>query len=304
MKHTLLFGFFLASWSFSHANVIDPSSVFFCDGKEVNLESKIGPARNQGSLNWCFAFASADVISYDLKVGISAADLALHYYNDGIDGRSCRSVQALRNLSGGFVNRALNSLKYAGGACRESDFVSDDKIFEIPEIKKKIEYQSHKILPEDFKKIRHTFPNLKNDEIRRAYSEFGPFILNLSLIACQGRRVSMRGLSPHHLTLDGLINNAQRINHTLNSNRPLAIDICADVLKNQNSTCKKPNHAVNVIGKRLNPRNGKCEVLIRNSWGKNPCSFYDRRYDCNPNTGNVWIPVINLGTTTQMTFMK
>lgn len=56
-------------------------------------------------------------------------------------------------------------------------------------------------------------------------------------------------------------------------------------------------HAMVVAGKRIGS-NGKCEYMIRNSWGRS-CSFYTPEVanTCNENTGTFWLPESQLTKT-------
>jgi hypothetical protein len=83
--------------------------------------------------------------------------------------------------------------------------------------------------------------------------------------------------------------------------QPFEISYCSTVLtagKNYvglNDRAEKPedfqkcdcgSHASLVIGKRPNPKTGKCEFLIQNSWGTD-CSAYSKDWKCDH--GKIWV---------------
>lgn len=83
---------------------------------------------------------------------------------------------------------------------------------------------------------------------------------------------------------------------------PALIDICSEVLTDHKNSFKDslPSfigkcspHTVVVIGRKENPETGKCEMLIRNSWGA--YQDYDKEWESETN-GQVWIPEEDLSS--------
>lgn len=81
--------------------------------------------------------------------------------------------------------------------------------------------------------------------------------------------------------------------------QPLGIDYCAEVLsRGKDFDCKfvnipmlsvaadRGNHISLVIGQRPHPKTGRCEFLVRNSWGTG-CSVYSSDWQCE--NGNIWV---------------
>lgn len=70
--------------------------------------------------------------------------------------------------------------------------------------------------------------------------------------------------------------------------QPVGINYCSRLLlfgKNTNLSQPCGDHASLVIGKRTSPE-GKCQVLIRNSWGSG-CATYSPDWECDQ--GNIWV---------------
>ncbi len=82
---------------------------------------------------------------------------------------------------------------------------------------------------------------------------------------------------------------------------PIAVSYCASVLgEGKAFKTKDPNtdqcgrHASLITGRRKNPQSGKCELLIRNTWG-NSCGSYSRDWTCDSAKGSVWVDEATLG---------
>jgi hypothetical protein len=87
----------------------------------------------------------------------------------------------------------------------------------------------------------------------------------------------------------------RELNLGIKTAMPIGIGYCAKVLKvgktfeaknfDSDSTCGR--HASLIIGRRRHPESKQCQLLIRNSWGKN-CS-YSKDWTCDKNAGSVWV---------------
>jgi hypothetical protein len=79
--------------------------------------------------------------------------------------------------------------------------------------------------------------------------------------------------------------------------QPVGMIICADVIEkgshapDKNVSCGY--HAVVVIGRRKNPTTGKCDFLVRNSWGTS-CNGVSPEWQCDG--GNIWMDSTALTT--------
>ncbi|MBL6990154.1 MAG: hypothetical protein ISR65_10270 [Bacteriovoracaceae bacterium] len=94
----------------------------------------------------------------------------------------------------------------------------------------------------------------------------------------------------------------ERIHELLDSSqavKPIGIEYCSAILKNKNYTSGKwirrrkkdcGYHASLVIGRRKHT-NGKCQLLVRNSWGERCNHGYD--WECDK--GNIWVDDDALG---------
>lgn len=99
-----------------------------CPDRQVN-ESSMGPIRDQGNSEICYAFAAADLVSFDIGTRVSPVAIAINYYRGLLNHPSeeqRREGLRIQNAppSGGFEDEALRaSLRY--GFCTEDSFHSD-----------------------------------------------------------------------------------------------------------------------------------------------------------------------------------
>ncbi len=90
-----------------------------------NVRPPIETVRHQDSVGWCFAFSSADLLSYKYNKKISAVDIAITFNENNIT----KKVESLfensaSNIEGGFAFTALeHAIKK--GVCFEKDLPSE-----------------------------------------------------------------------------------------------------------------------------------------------------------------------------------
>jgi hypothetical protein len=123
---------------------------------------KMGETRNQGSIGWCFAYASADLISHELGQRVSARDVAQQFHSiEGFD-------DAKAFTKGGFLDKAINtSLK--NGVCTEADFPSDNERY----------YSANSktiMLKEVFVELEKLKDSYQNRETKGTAKKYVPFI--------------------------------------------------------------------------------------------------------------------------------
>lgn len=82
---------------------------------------------------------------------------------------------------------------------------------------------------------------------------------------------------------------------------PIAVSYCSSILaEGRGFKTKDPNtddcgrHASLITGRRKNPQSGRCELLIRNTWG-NSCGSYSKDWTCDSAKGSVWVDEQVLG---------
>jgi hypothetical protein len=272
------------------------ASDFKCS--EIDLRNEtLGPNRYQGSVGWCFAYATADVASYKLGKKISAPSLAFSYYQTlQPDVKNIK----ISTLSGGNDQGALNFSKEE--LCLEEDMPSEN--FAVPNcnfntrniqdvlsfIENKL--QSKTALSSCDQKIFNTlFPNLNADDINSIGSNDQISIYNKLLsmnnLNCQYKKIRAPRLSLKN-GMSPAPNYIKDVDAQLENNNPVVINYNAGFLLNNADPKVFYNHYSSIFGRRLNKETNKCEYLIRNTWGTD-CSIYPKEIQKNCDAGSIWI---------------
>jgi len=280
----------------------------------VDLRSKFGEVRDQDTIGWCYAFTAADLIGFKTGIRVSAADIAAIYASEMKSSAWSRffSNEGEISRAGGDEYYAVDRIKKIG-LCKEDDFPSeyfaenkDTKDF-VEMLEKSSEKTRVQYLTSDLPSIgKSNILESKNSQCRQ-FNNFGLSQSQLSTIkdvvdktmpsralydlavnSCRGKRISadLPNLDFKWSSEDGgpkaMIG---YMDSKLNSNLPIAITWHPEFSQG-NRRLQKGTHASIVVGRRLNETTGKCEYLVRNSWGKS-CN-YVAELSCE--AGNVWIP--------------
>lgn len=134
--------------------------------------------------------------------------------------------------------------------------------------------------------------NLKNIESVIRNSTSKDVFYNLEASACNGRRIKSPPLKVVKVPVSSDIATRTKaiaaIDEQLNKKNPSAISYYPEYLKNENAGRSGKPHASTVVGRQLNKETGRCEYLIRNSYGStcpNPKS--SPKVSCK--NGNYWV---------------
>lgn len=265
----------------------------------INLGPEFGPSRDQDSTGWCFGFVAADLLSHRLKMQISAADLTITHFNwsegylpDILTGRGPTTK------SGGHIEDAVDA-GVAYGLCLESDFSSRDNglaeqlpLYELMTKITDINSSWSKTLAgackDDLATARRLFPDLKLDDISDAlWSSQAYFVGNLAERACQPR---LKPTNVKASTVWGTPDQVfENLNKALDQKKPVGISISNAGYLMNGEIDGSGNHGVSVIGRRFDPKRGRCDYLVRNSWGSS-CQAMPT-FECEDESkGHVWVP--------------
>ena len=283
-----------------------PSKKVSCTNK-INLKTplSLSAPRDQGMKNWCFAFATADLVADATGILYSPAQMGLN------------STDYIRNPGDGFVGRFVAAIKKQG-ACLEKDVKSDDLSFsqknkdqsfdeiQMEYLKLIAKMQDNKSSDADQKKaglvylcdnskiqdsLADFFHNINPEKLIESLINFhqkeskDPFQYLVNLNCKKVMNPKMAKLNPKYINYPG--RDFSLFDKVIDSGKILAIEYDAGMLKDYTTPKDVVNgHASTIVGRRWNEKKGMCEYLLRNSWGKD-CSGYDANYECVD--GHVWI---------------
>jgi hypothetical protein len=269
--------------------------------------------RDQKSLAWCFAHASADNLQFAEKtnIQISAADIAINY------GKS--NTSKIINLFQRWTNKSSTAedrpneyglAKIASqmiidqGFCPESYFPSDDwqkvtngkaQPVQIARATQDIyalatDIKNNKIggpnqLPYyyQFKKINaEIFYNIL------AKNEKNKILDQMRMAACDSVRIPfIKNIDVDmKLNVSGMI---KAMNKSLSAGQPFSVDVYNQIFSNidNNKNGLTNLHTVMVYGRKYDVVRKQCLYMIKNSYSES-CSGYDPRLHCDK--GYLWFP--------------
>ncbi len=228
---------------------------------------------DQSKLDWCFAFAAADILSDLHEVKLSPYDIAAHYFNHPTEIEKNRKYKT-EHPSGGFLEQTIFAVK-SKTICQEKDtsHLNSDWKKMSEEI---IEFTA------DVKKIT-TKPKCENEsKLVGLVRSLEPLMAELSspkrLITlfdstCREKAIPMKhenwrsfgrsSLKETEEVLDYKVNPEivkKGVEEALGKGRPLAIEFNFNMIVQMNA-----GHVATLIGQKYH--NGRCEMIIRNNQG-------------------------------------
>ena len=262
-------------------------------------------SRKQTDSPWCYAYASADLLSWELQESVSAADIAL-LYNDFGNQRLQRDQLHSEIDKGGNPARAMEYAMHKG-LCLEQNMPSQDfmrvngteavdvkmitMIANIESVKRYWDQVSdEKYVCKNTDLIREIFPQLNDLAIGEILMKTDLFHIVDSLWEknCESKRkfLSKQFDAVEEVSLaqtreaDG-IRLLHRLDQLLTLKKPIGLVVRAPFV---GLLEEKGTHAINVIGRRLNSASNECEYLVRDS-NASACTV---SYHCD-DTGEAWV---------------
>lgn len=270
--------------------------------------------RDQKSLAWCFAHASADNLQFaeGAPVQISAADIAINY------GKS--SSSKIINLFQRWTSKSSSSgdrpneyglAKFASqmiikqGYCPESYFPSEDwqKVSangQIQSVEISRATQEIYALANDVKNRKINGPNqlpyfyqFKNINAEIFYNilaknDKSQVLDHIRMAACDSVRVPFRKDIDVDMKLNfgGML---KAMNQSLSSGQTFSVDLYSQIFSNiDNNKNNLTNlHTVMVYGRKYDAARKQCLYMVKNSYSES-CSGFDPRLNCDK--GYLWFP--------------
>ena len=270
------------------------------------------PARNyQGESGWCYAFVAADMVSYELGVSVSAADIAINHINSHPQQMIRSShIASIYPLGGGFAGQAIGDLNHRG-VCLDSDYSID---LSVPEATSIITVgpngQAIKTPPPEtilnYGKVSELFPNqlIKNLLRNVRQNSFRQALNQLAESSCTPQFSDIK-LETESYTWRPNVQKREefnsRLDQVLNRRQMLALAYDPSITgRNMYSVSIQTNpsdsHISTIVGSRFNSAKGRCEILLRNT--ERECDSYNTDFECRDN--HLWIPkkLMKIGSTT------
>lgn len=273
-------------------------------GKE-NLIEHFAKPRDQDSVGWCGAYATTDSLSFAVGEAVSAVDVSINQYaNEG-------NTNKLQDLSGISVLSATDVAK-TNGYCPESIIPSDQTsssnlghqaIQTLMETFQQIadDYKARG-MPSDYcvtcagkqfeSVIKPTLPGATSDMIREVLvANRGDSLKSLRALMnklCEGKRKIAKPKTEFFYTSGK--NVSKIMDDALDSDSMPSIGMNTSFFaKDESVPGGHGQHEMMVVARRPGA-NGKCEYMIRNSWGRS-CSFYKKTIadKCDPAKGSFWM---------------
>lgn len=272
------------------------------ENEAVNLQN----VRNQDTVGWCYAYTAADLLSF--KVGKKISAVSLYNSADKIDVEvDIKSTSPV----GGFIGQSIDKyLLKKNGLCLEEDLPSSD--FKFCTDKTYLSFLSNllKVVRENRfdsemdgntcfgQDLERAFPGFDPGSIKGHINRFGTRKLVEAAYDRQCRNLSFKGLKVATTTLVKYNGNddtlMSAIDERLKKNEIAAIGYDYSKINAENGTS---GHGSIVVGKRTNPKTGKCDYLVRNSWGKTCDQKEHAELSCHKNceggncrfSGHFWV---------------
>lgn len=278
----------------------------FADSCEtVDLREQLGPVLNQDGAGLCYAYTSADILSFKLGKRVSPVDVAMQYIQrrDELLSRGDRSsyiAKASRERkndirSGGWVNYALRYSQDAGFCADENinsnDFRGDRDLFKGLVNLNQLSIDGSQSCSE-YASIQKVFPTISVAQIHNVAtkSDVTNVGSNLANAACAPRFKASEPLKFKNIGNRGTLSTSQfsEVDRILSKKQPISLTVKMDKLYSFGSSdiAKQPIHAITLAGKKFNPATGKCEYILKNSWGPE-C---DRHYKVRCENGYLFVP--------------
>lgn len=283
----------------------------------VDLRDQLGPILNQDGTGLCYAYTAADIVSFKVGKRVSPVDIAMQYvkrrdelmYRKGLNSKYLNEINSDRKNDishGGFVRYAL-SYSQEAGFCEDSkinsnNFRTDRDLFRGLVNLNQLSLQEYSLNDSStatcskLSQIQKIFPGVTMADIQNTANQSNLMNVGAKIAneACEPRFKTTTPLRFKNLSNPGarneILTNSQfnEIDSVLSKKQPLSISIKMDKIYNfgRSSISTQPRHAITLAGRKMNPATGKCEYILKNSWGPE-C---DRYYKVRCEGGYVFVP--------------
>lgn len=286
-----------------------------------NLKTFLSTPRDQDSMGWCYAYASADLLSIKTGKAISALDMTIVNnlaYNTGI---SNIFNQDKITHSGSTITKAIKATEQYG-VCLEKDMPSNSNAFSdyanstaalvenLQSLRTQIlekdltfqQFSSSTLCNDTMKSVTKFFPKISLANVYEILKKSNWEHINSSLYrmeqkACGNKKISLsKNMEIMQVTsgwFDKDNNMFSAIDQQLSRNNAVVASYDDSIITRGGDGGA---HANVIIGRQV--KDGKCMYLLKNTWGPG-CAYYNKNIqkDCIANEGAFWIEKEILGKT-------
>lgn len=289
--------------------------------KEVDLRPKMGPIQNQNGMSWCFAYSASDIVSFHLGQRVSPVDIAVQYHRDWAKQqlkkravtpqrlREKRQAEALHEMAGP-LDYAIEAAAPAGFCAAEKINLNDLAITGragvpfafLDELNmNKFNYENAETTDcYKFQLIQKLTPWNSFEKIEKIAKENTLADVSGVMInqACGERIKPAKPMivkkieNSYDPAKTSSLTQTQRdqVNRVISGGKPVAILTYLEKLKIFSTGDEKNlQHAMTIVGKQFNPATGKCEYIVRNSWGPECDSGWKPGVRCDNNSGYLFV---------------
>lgn len=277
-------------------------------GKEKLIEHFKVP-QDQDSVGWCGAYSSGDALSFAAGEPVSAIDISMQYYADTFNNNG-KKLDQLRGIDVLAATNIAKKFGYCPVSVIPSNQTSSSNLGQSAILQLMRSFQEiyddyvSKGRPDDFcvdcihnyeNVIKPSLPaattDIINNVLRKNQSNSATAFADLLDQLCEGKRVKVNPKT-QLISKNQLRNKtfADEIDKALdNDSMPSIVIHTSFFASPQAVPGGGGEHGMLITGKRAD-KNGKCEYLVRNSWGRG-CSYYQPQIKakCDPANGTFWM---------------
>lgn len=284
--------------------------------ENVDLREQLGPVQNQDGTGLCYAYTAADLVSFKMGRRVSPLDIALQYTKRrdeimwrGAGNKYLNQIEDERKkdiFHGGWVRYALQYSNDVGFCADEkinsSEVGRDRGLYKGLVNLNQLTLHQYNLDSSNgsscgkFAEIQKIFPGVSMRELQDAANRSNVMDIgaNVSNEACEPRLTTKTPVRFKNLHNEGNPSEILRssdfdqIDRVLNSKQPVSLSIFMDKVYSfgKSSIANQPRHAITLAGRKYNPATGKCEYILKNSWGPE-C---DRYFKVRCENGYLFIP--------------
>ena len=273
-----------------------------------DLRPSLGPVRRQRDKGWCYANAAADLISFRFHNEMGGREASAGYIALKFNRRYLQTA----GFNGGFARLALRSIEN-DGVClrdREEEILERNpemtlkmKVAYLEKLKENFDANQGRSLEADLDLVRGTnsiLNEIPRENIRRVLesSDKRNFVSRFADMLCGNSRFSVPRLPDLHTTSKyanwgDTAPVMHNLHKQLDRGNIAAVSYFADFFEKDNA---KPTndgrHVSTLVGRRWRAEKGRCEVLIRNSWGASCAGYKAESIKSDPKaceSGSIWV---------------